>query len=109
MKAKKAVKRLKKAQSFISNVVERYAGNETPLRDLLEGAGGSLAQAQALLRGKERATPSPRVTERLGKERSARSRPAKKEFSAAARKRLSVAAKKRWAAAKSRGANSLAG
>jgi hypothetical protein len=109
MKAKKAIKRLKKAQSFVSKVIEQYAGAEPPIRDLLEAAEASLGRAQALIQGNDTARPTPKVGDGLGKEKSARSEPARRGVSDAARKRLSVAAKKRWAAAKRRGATSLAG
>ena len=109
MKAKKAFNRLKKAQSLVSKVVERYAGAETPMRHLLKIAGGSLSRAQTLIQGNETARPTPKVGDRPGKEQSARSQPARRGLSDAARKKLSVAAKKRWAAAKREGARTLAG
>jgi hypothetical protein len=109
MNAKKAIKRLKKAQSFVSKLVEQYGGAAPPIRDLLEAAASSLSRAQVLIQGKETAGSTPKVSDRSEKKQSGGSRPAKRYFSKAARKKLSVAAKRRWAAAKRRGANTLAG
>jgi len=104
MKTKKAIKRLKRAQSFVSKLVEQYGGAEPSIRELLDAARGNLSSAQKLIQGNETVRSTPKAGDR-----SARSRRAKRGFSDAARKKLSVAAKKRWAAAKRRGAKSLAG
>ena len=109
MKTKKAIKRLKRAQSFVSKLVEQYEGAEPSIRELLDAARGNLSSAQKLIQGNETVRSTPKAGDRPGKERSARSRRAKRGFSEASRKKLSVAAKKRWAAAKRRGAKSLAG
>jgi hypothetical protein len=109
MKMKKAVKSLKKAQSFVSKVVEQYAGAESPIRDLLDTAEAHLRRAQGLIQGNEAARSASKAGDRPAKKLPAPSQPGKRGLSAAARKKLSVAAKKRWAAAKKRGAKSLAG
>lgn len=95
MKMKKAVKSLKKAQSFVAKVVEQYAGAESPIRDLLDTVGAHLSRAQGLIQGTEAARSAPTAGDRPGK-KPARSQPGKRGLSAAARKKLSVAAKKRW-------------
>jgi hypothetical protein len=109
MKMKKAVKNLKKAQFFVSKVVEQYAGAGSPILDLLDTVGDGLTHAQGLIQGNEAAGSAPKAGNRPGKKQRPRSQPGKRRFSAAARRKLSVAAKKRWAAAKKSGAKSLAG
>ena len=49
MKAKKALKRIAKAESLLSGVLEQYPGAQDGLRELLGSAQSSLAQARVTL------------------------------------------------------------
>ena len=109
MKLRKALKRLKTAESFVCKVVDQYARAEPPIRDLLNAARRNLSRAQVLMEGSATARSTSKADDRPREEQSSHSQSANREISGTARKKLSVAAKKRWAAAKRRGAKSLAG
>jgi hypothetical protein len=102
MKAKRAIKRLVKAHSLVSSVIDQYAGKTgAAVRGVLETAGNSIDQAKASIEG-TRSIPAATVTSgRRGRKR-------KRSLSPDARKRLALAARKRWAAAKRRGMRTLA-
>jgi hypothetical protein len=89
MKAKKALKRLAKAETLLANVLDQYPGSKNGLRELLDSAKTSLAQARAAID----VEPAP-VRKAPAKAKEAKH----SRLSAAGRKRISIAAKKRWAA-----------
>ena len=93
MKAKKALKRLAKAETLLANVLDQYPASKNGLRQLLDSAKTSLAQARAAIDVEVAVPPA--------KKAPARAKEAKpNRLSAAGRKRISAAAKKRWAAAR---------
>jgi len=102
MKAKKALKRLVKAEEILSNVIDQYAG-QTSVKELLGTAKASVARAKAAVDSKAVAA------------KAAKKPPAKAEKSrrggltAEGRKKLSIAAKKRWATAKRKGVHAVTG
>jgi hypothetical protein len=107
MKAKKAVKRLNKAKLLLSSVIDQYAAEKcvAGTSDLLRAAVSNIEQAQAAMKGPSilPVAPTPKgrgVGEATGKRR--------RKLSAEGRRRLSLTAKKRWAAAKRKGARTLA-
>ena len=104
MKAKKAVKRLKKAKLLLSSVLDQYAKEESAgaARDLLRAAASNLDRAQASIKS---ASPAVRPT-KAGEVAGITEAPAKRSpvLSAETRRKLSLAAKKRWALAKRKGA-----
>lgn len=110
MKTKKAVKKLKKAQLSISAVVDQWGDLDSNAREILKTAGESVHRALALIDVKTTSTTTEPASNRAGKGRakSAKRQP-RISFSEERRRRLSLAAKRRWAAAKRRGAKSLAG
>jgi len=103
MKAKRAIKRLNKAQALMSSVIDQYAAgkSDAAVRGPLEAAGKSIDQAKASLR--RTGTLSDRTLER-----TRATRKQTRSLSAEGRKRLSLAARKRWAAAKRKGMRTLA-
>lgn len=109
MKAKKAIKKLKKAQLSLSNVVGQWSDLGSDARDLLNAAGQSVNRVLGLIDAKaaSTATAARRVAKkaRATAMKQGRGTP----FSEERRQKLSVAAKRRWAAARRRGAKTLAG
>lgn len=102
MKAKKAVKRLVKAEAILSNVIDQYAG-QASVRELLGTAKTSVARAKAALDSKA-------VSGKVAKKPPAKADKSRAGgLTAAGRRRLSVAAKKRWAAAKRKGVHAVTG
>jgi hypothetical protein len=101
MKAKKAAKRLKKIETVLAGIIDDYSADKPVLRELLDSARGSIAQAKAKL--------TPRVSRTSAKKPVAKSATAKPGLSAEGRKKLSLAAKKRWARAKRKGVHALTG
>ncbi len=110
MKAKKAVKKLKKAELSISSVIGQWGDLGQEARDLLSTAGQSVNRALGLINV---AAASTVVGKALKGARRARATAVNQgrsaPFSKERRRKLSLAAKRRWAAAKSRGAKTLAG
>ena len=96
MKAKKAIKRLHRAETLLGNVIDQYEAGTRELHHLLATARSSVASATQALAALPAKKPQAKAQEA-----------GPRKLSNSARKRLSVAAKKRWAAAKSKGMNSL--
>ncbi len=93
MKAKKAIKRLAKAETLLATVLDQYPAGNDGLRDLLDSAKTSIARARAAIDVEVAVTPA--------KKSPARAKQAKPgRLTEAGRKRISLAAKKRWAAAR---------
>jgi hypothetical protein len=104
MKAKKALKRLDKAEAILSNVIDQYAGNEAGVRDLLGSAKASVARAKAAVDAGAAASA------KAGKKPPVKAQKAKQGgLTAEGRRKLSIAAKKRWAVAKRKGVNAVTG
>src|SRR5215472_5084081 len=109
MKVKKAVKKLRKAELSISSVVGQMSDLGSDARDLLRAAGQSVNRALGLIdagaasavigKALQGAKKVPATAMKQGRSAA---------FSAERRRKLSRAAKRRWAAAKSRGAKTLA-
>ena len=99
MKAKKAIKRLKKVETILSNVIDKLPASARGLRELLDSARASVVRAQG--------TVNARVV-RTAKKPLARAQESAR-LSAEGRKRISRAAKKRWAQAKRKGMNAVTG
>lgn len=102
MKAKKAIKRLSKVESILSNVIDQFSVSDNGLRELLDSAKTSIVRAKKTVgqQGSSKAAKKPPATAT----KSQRSR-----LSAAGRKNISLAAKKRWALAKRKGVNAVTG
>lgn len=60
MKAKKAIKKIKKAQSLMSKVVKQYAQAEPTIRDSLGAAGDNLSRARTLMQSNKKTAGRPR-------------------------------------------------
>ena len=89
MKAKKALKRLNKVESLLSNVIDQFPDSARGLRDLLDTARSSVVRAKETVGARvARAAKKPPA-----REHESRSR----RLSAEGRKRISLAAKRRWA------------
>ena len=98
MKAKKALKRLNKVESMLSDVIDGCPASRRGLRQLLDSAKASIGRATEIVHA--------RVA------RAARKPPARAQesrLSTEGRKRISLAAKKRWAAAKRKGVHAVTG
>jgi hypothetical protein len=91
MKAKKAIKRLAKAETLLADVLEQYPASKDGLRDLLDSAKTSVAQARAAIDVEVAVTPAKKAPSQAKEAKPDR-------LSEAGRKRISMAAKKRWAA-----------
>ena len=102
MKAKKAVKRLGKVESLLSNVIDQYGKSADSVRELLDSAKASVVRAMEAvsLQSSTVAPKKPLVKAEAPKRRG---------LSAQGRKRLSIAAKKRWAIAKRKGISAVTG
>jgi hypothetical protein len=99
MKAKKALKRLKKVETILSDVIDQLPASARGLRELLDSAQASVVRAKGTVNARvARAARKPPVRA----QESVRGR-----LSANGRKRISVAAKKRWAQAKRKGINTV--
>jgi hypothetical protein len=112
MKAKKAEKRLNKAKQLLSSVIDQYASEKSIVgtRDLLHAAVSNIDQAQASIKGtstKGTSTVPAAQTPTAGGVGEVTAKQSRK-LSAEGRRRLSLSAKKRWAAAKRKGARTLA-
>ncbi len=93
MKAKKALKRLAKAETLLGDVLDQYSASKNGLRELLDSAKTSVAKARAAIDVEVEIAPA--------KKDPAQAQEAKpNRLSDAGRKRISLAAKKRWAAAR---------
>ena len=101
MKAKKAIKRLRKVETILSNVIDQLPASARGLRELLDSARASVVRAKG--------TVNARVTRAAKKPPARAQESAQGHLSAGGRKRISVAAKKRWAAAKRKGMNAVTG
>src|SRR5579872_2283824 len=93
MKAKKALKRLAKAETLLADVLDQYPAGKNGLRELLDSAKTSLSQARAVIDVDVEIAPA--------KKAPAQAKEAKpNRLTDAGRKRISLAAKRRWAAAR---------
>jgi len=104
MRAKKAIKRLNKAQEMLSSVIGGYSDGSAvaAVRNLLRPAIDSIVRAKGSIEGDRTSTPSSNQQGRKTTKKRAR------RLSAEGRRRLSLAARKRWAAAKRKGMRTLA-
>ena len=96
MKARKALKRLKRVDTLLTRVIDQYESATAEVKAFLDAARSSITSASDALA----ALPVEKPT--------ANGKRAPQTFTSATRKRLSIAAKRRWALAKRNGANSLA-
>jgi hypothetical protein len=93
MKAKKALKRLRRVEALLSIVIDQFAGNERSVRDLLDSAKTSVIRAKAGINSQS----APR-TAKKPQLKAKQTKPS--HLTAKDRKRISLAGKKRPAAAK---------
>src|SRR5579864_772106 len=101
MKVKKAIKRLNKVESILSNVIDQFS-SDNGLRELLDSAKTSVVRAKKSVGQQEPSKAGKKPPAKADK--SQRSR-----LSAEGRKSISLAAKKRWALAKRNGMNAVTG
>jgi hypothetical protein len=101
MKAKKALKRLNKVETILSNVIDQFPASARGLRELLDSARASVVRAKGVV--------DARVSRTAKKPPAKAQESARGHLSAEGRKRISLAAKKRWAAAKRKGMNAVTG
>jgi hypothetical protein len=97
MKAKKAIKRLSKVESILSNVIDQFSGSSNGLRELLDTAKTSIVQAKKTVGRQESTKATKKPATSAGR------------LSAEGRRNISAAAKKRWALAKRKGMNAVTG
>jgi hypothetical protein len=97
MKAKKAIKRLSKVESILSNVIDQISDSDSGLRELLDSAKTSVVRAKKTVGSQE-------STKATKKPPAGASR-----LSAEGRRNIAAAAKKRWALAKRKGVNAVTG
>ena len=99
MKAKKALKRLKKVETILSDVIDQFSASARGLREFLDLAKASVVRAKGIVGARVAAKKPP-----------ARAHESTRgQLSAEGRKRISLAAKKRWAQAKRKGMNAVTG
>jgi len=101
MKAKKALKRLTRVETLLSDVVDQYAAIEPDVRALLDSAKASVVRA--------RETVDVKVSPKAAKKPPVKAEKSKVGLTAEGRKKLSLAAKKRWAIAKRKGISAVTG
>ena len=98
MKAKKALKRMNKIETILSDVIEQCPASARGLRGLLDSAKTSVVRAKGVVHARVEAKKPARAQEST-----------RGALSAEGRRRISHAAKKRWAAAKRNGMNGVTG
>ena len=88
MKAKKALKRLTRVETLLTDVIDQYAGSEGNIRELLDSAKASVIRAKKTVnvKGSTKAEKKPPV-----KAGSSKSRVAGKKAPAAPKKQAAVA------------------
>ena len=106
MKAKKAIKRLRKAQFLLSSVVKQYTESGFPMRDLSD-AENSVDRAKAFMEANGTSSSAAKATNRSQKGRGSAKRRTARRLTEEGRQKLSLAAKERWAAAKRKGMTTL--
>src|SRR5260370_34442545 len=99
MKAKKALKRLKKVEAILSDVIDQCPASARGLRGLLDSAKTSIGRAKGVVHARVAAKKPPARAQES----------ARGGLSAEGRKRISLAATKRWAPAMRKGMNARAG
>jgi hypothetical protein len=102
MKARKAVKRLNKVESLLSNIMDNLTENSDGVGDLLASAKESVLRAKRELDSKVVIAASKKPAAKANTLR-------RRRLSAEGRKRISLAAKKRWATARRKGINAVTG
>jgi hypothetical protein len=106
MKAKKAIKRLRKAHLLLSSVVKQYTESRFPMRDLSDAAD-SIDRAKAFMEANGTSSSTAKAANRSQKGQGTKRRTIRRPTEEG-RQKLSLAAKERWAAAKRKGMTSLA-
>ena len=101
MKAKKALKRLKKVETLLSSVIDQCPASSRGLRELLDSAKASVVRAKGVVNA--------RVAPATKKPPARAEQSTQRRLSVEGRKRISLAAKKRWAEAKRKGMNAVTG
>ena len=101
MKARKALKRLNKVETILSNVIDQCPASSRGLRDLLDSARSSVVRAKGVV--------NVRVNRAVKKLPARAQESARGRLSAEGRKRISLAAKKRWTEAKRKGVHAVTG
>jgi len=102
MKAKKALKRLRKAEALLSNVIDQFSGTKDGLGELLGSAKDAVLRATKRVDAQE--------SNKSTKKPPSRAKTAQRgHLSAEGRKKISLAAKRRSAAAKRKGMNAVTG
>ena len=99
MKAKKAVKRLTKVETLLSDVIEQYADNHSRTRDLLDTAKESVSRAKKSV-SLRAAKAAKKGTPKVSAARRRRGTPVVK-------KGASIQARRRSASAKRKGVQSV--
>jgi|SRR5579864_5429850 len=102
MKAKKALKRLNRIETMLSNVIDRVPESKDGLGELLGSAKAAIARAKETVNSQLGAQGAKKPAGKAGTARQGR-------LTAEGRKKISLAAKKRWAAAKRKGINAVTG
>ena len=101
MKAKKALKRLTRVETLLTNVIDQYASSVRDLRELLDNAKASVVRAKK--------TVEVKASPRAAKKPPVKAQTSKSRLTAEGRKKLSLAAKKRWAIARRNGVSAVTG
>src|SRR5438094_2026117 len=97
MKAKKALRRLKKVETILSEVIDQCPASARGLRGLLDSAKMSVVRAKGVVHARVAAKKPPARAQES----------TRGSLSAEGRERISLAAKKRWAMAKRKGMNAV--
>ena len=106
MKAKKAIKRLAKAEALLTGVLDQFSGSQDKVRGLIETARTSVVEAKSGIDRQAAPKAAKKPPARAPKANGAQN---KSRLSAEGRRRISLAAKKRWAAAKRNGVHAATG
>lgn len=91
MKAKKALKRLTRVETLLTDVIDQYAGSQRDVRELLDNAKASVVRAKK--------TVNVKASPRAGKKPPVKAGNSKSQITTEGQKRLSPAAKKQSAVA----------
>jgi hypothetical protein len=106
MKARNAIKRLRKAHLLLSSVVKQYTKSKFTMRDLSD-AVNSIERTRAFMEADETSSSTANTIDRRQKASGSTKRRTTGGLTKEGRRKLSVAAKERWAAAKRKGKTTL--
>ena len=91
MKAKKALKRLTRVETLLTDVIDQYAGSEGNVRELLDNAKASVVRAKKTVNVKASPKAAKKPPVKAGSSKSRVAAEGRKKAAAAPKKQAAVA------------------